>query len=147
MLGSCHCKNLIIDWKIRNLSLIARACQCNYCRSKQVHWVSKPGASFSLKVRYLNKYQVNNNGLYLAQFHECLNCQSVVAVSTNIDNKTYGAINLRCLSQSQRFPEEKKVSPEKNQTITERQKMWQQNWCYPVEIITPPQATKLYLVN
>jgi len=147
MLGNCKCKNLIVDWQIRDLSLVARACQCNYCRTKQAHWISKSKSTFSLKVRYQNHYQVNKHGSHLAQFHECTNCNEVVAVSTTLNKSIYGAINAKCLSQYERFPAAKKVFPETNQTITDRQSMWQNNWCCPVEIITPEKTIKLRLVK
>jgi len=147
MIGSCKCKNLIIDWKIRDLSLIPRACQCDYCRESKIQWVSKSGSNFSLTVRYSNKYQVDKNGTSLASFHKCLNCQEVVAISSTINNKNYGAINVQCLSQSNRFPCAKKVTPEKNLTGKSRQNMWQQNWCYPVEIITTKRSPKLFVVK
>jgi len=147
IIGNCKCKNLTVDWRIRDFSLIARACQCQYCSSKQAHWISKSGSRFSLNIRYPNTYQVKKSGYGLAEFHECMNCEDVVAASVVIDNKTYGAINAKCLSQLKRFPAGREVLPEKNQTDIDRQKMWQQNWCSPVEIITPEQTTKLRLIK
>ena len=131
--GNCQCKNIIINWAVRDFSLIARACQCLYCLNKQANWISKTGSNFSVDIRYSKKYNVMSNGTHLAKFHECLNCEDVVAVTALIDNKRYGAVNLNCLSMAHRFPTPKKLNPH-NSTKTERLTSWQQNWCSPVQI-------------
>lgn len=139
MLGSCRCKNLRVNWQIKDFSLIPKACGCNYCVSKNAAYVAKPGSKFTLSVQHANQYRAHANGRPSpdgepsAVFHECLFCEELVAVTCTIDEVSYGIINVNALDQRERFPETKSYSFV-DQALPVRLEHRKNNWSYPVSI-------------
>ena len=139
MLGSCRCNNLQVDWQIKDFSLVPKACQCDYCTSKNAAYVAKPGSKFSLTVKHNNQYRPHQNGRPSpnnepsAVFHECLNCKDLVAVTCEIGGVNYGLINVHTLKQRERFPAVK-AYPFVDQELSVRLHARQQNWSSPVTV-------------
>ena len=146
MLGNCNCKNLILDWQIKDFSLIPRACQCQYCLSKNAAWLAKPGSTFSLAIRRAKEYQAVSHGTHSAQFHECLFCGDVVAVTSEIDDIHYGLINVTALQHRARFPDSR-ATEFIDQSLTQRLAVREQNWSYPVTVTINRSGPELRLVN
>ncbi|GAB5451475.1 MAG: hypothetical protein Hals2KO_18030 [Halioglobus sp.] len=131
--GACACNNLSVIWRTVDVSLVPRACQCDYCRGKQVAWVSKQGSAVKLTALKKALHRVVEQGGAGAQFHECLNCAAVVCVTAEIEGETYGAVNVRCLQRAGQFPQ-----PVETDTsglgAEEKRARWRANWCCPVQI-------------
>jgi len=134
MIAYCNCKNLKITWDLRDLSITPRACQCDYCLSHDIQWLSKPGST---------SYETNKTGTRSAVFHKCSYCQTVIASTATINNRHYGAVNRNCLIEKHRFPKPKPVTIDNDQTARDRKTIWQQNWCSQVTIKRPPTPLKL----
>lgn len=135
MLGGCRCKNITFDWHIRDFSLVPRACQCNYCVSKNAAYVAKPGSKFSLTIMHAKIHHQHTQGSRSATFHECRLCHELVAVTCTIDGQNYGVINANVLAQRKRFPNAKAVQfTVKPKILADRLQQRKLNWSSPVTI-------------
>jgi len=144
MIGYCNCKNLKVTWDLRDLSLTPRACQCDFCLSHNVQWLSKSGSKFELSINLFANYEAVQTGTKSAVFHKCSYCQTIIATTVTIDRIHYGAVNLNCLNQKHRFPKARPTIFDNVKSANERKIIWQQNWCSPATINMPPaQLTPL----
>ena len=143
MLGHCACKNITIDWHIRDYSLVPRACCCDFCLFHNAHWVSKAGSRFSLTIRYAQHHKKNKQGTRTATFHQCSNCGDVVAATARIDKRDYGALNHNILDDAQRFPDFRPFKSSAKDSVSTRIKTWQDNWCCPIIINQPKPNLRL----
>lgn len=143
MLIYCRCKNIKIEWSIRDFSLVPRACQCNFCLSKNAQWLSKSGSRFELSINYRQHYRLTQQGTNTAYFHQCTHCGEFTAATAIIGKQRYGAINANCLNAPHRFADAKRVTPSSLDSALSRQNIWQQNWCSPVTIQLPKPALKI----
>ena len=133
MFGSCHCKNIEIRWQIIDFSLVPRACQCEYCRSRSAAWVSKSGSRFVASIRNGDLHRVVTHGSGNAHFHECTHCGDPVFVTAEIDGELYGVLNANCLYNPQGFGTPV-ATDFGSQSPGEKLERWRSNWCYPVHI-------------
>ena len=132
--GSCRCRNIEIRWQIIDLSLVPRACQCDYCRCRAAAWVSKSGSRFDATIRNSDLHREVTHGSGRARFHECSNCEEAVFVTAELDGELYGVLNANCLQNPQGFWSP--VTTEfGTQSAEQKMERWRQNWCYPVRII------------
>lgn len=133
MYGSCKCKNIEVRWRVLDLSMIPRACQCTYCKSKGAAYVSKAGSRVEVVINNVSQHKIVQHGSRSAEFHECTNCGSVVLVTSNIEGVKYGVLNANCMSNEKGFqtPIETNFS---SQSAIEKQERWRENWCCPVLI-------------
>ena len=133
MRGGCPCGNVQFLWRNVDFSLVPRACNCDYCSGRGAAWLSKSRTALEVSVRNTRLQRFAEQGSMQARFHECTHCDTVVWVGTRIDGEIYGAVNLACLRDSERFiPPRPVVLTEL--TAEEKLSRWQQNWCCPVTI-------------
>lgn len=137
--GSCQCNNFQITWYTRDYSLVPRACQCDYCRTRGAAWVSKSGTAVQVRVRNPRLHRVARHGSGNARFHECANCGDSVVVTARIDGDEYGVLNASCLSNPMGFADSVKTDFA-GQSAEEKRDRWRQNWCCPVSIPAPAEA-------
>jgi hypothetical protein len=131
--GSCKCNNIEILWHTVDHSLVPRVCQCHYCISKNVSYVSKAGTRVEVTIRKENLHHVHQQGTISAKFHECRNCGELVFVSAEIEEELYCSLNSNCINNPFGFSASVKMQLS-NQTVTEKKNRWRQNWCHPVLI-------------
>ena len=131
--GRCACGNLQLHWQTVDYSIVPRACQCAYCLKRGARWVSKSGTRFAVSARDPNACHVARQGSGIAEFHECLSCGSVVAVTALIDGNTYGALNSACLHNPRGFVSSVSTNPSAL-SPDEKRARWQDNWCCPAEV-------------
>ena len=134
MYGSCSCRNFELDWQLIDLSLVPRACQCDYCRPRSLAYVSKPGSRFTVTVHNSQFHQVVQQGSQSAHFHECSHCATLVCVTADIDGRTYGAVNAACMDNKLGFAEPVSFSVG-GLSAMDKQQRWRQLWCCPVELV------------
>lgn len=127
--GSCQCKNIKIVWYCFDYSMFPRACQCEYCVSKNAAYVSKSGTHFDVSIKDVSLHKVVTQGSLSASFHECSICGDIVFVSVEIEGQTYGALNANILVNKFGFNKPQKVSFD-GQTSSEKQQRWKNNWCW-----------------
>jgi len=145
MLGYCQCKNLRINWKIKDFSLVPRACQCPNCIEKDAIWLCKSGSTFELSVRFNEFYKQIIGNDHSATQHLCSNCNTLVAITTFCEEIQHGAVNTNVLIKKDVFAKPIKVDQYCQLNSNEDSNFWHKNWCAPVSIIRP--ATKLQIIK
>ncbi|MEM9254435.1 MAG: hypothetical protein AAGA91_03250 [Pseudomonadota bacterium] len=130
--GACSCKNFEVRWHTVDFSISPRACQCDYCISKGLAYVSKSGTSVEVIVHDQRGHALVRHGSGRATFHECDYCGDTVLVTVNIDDDLYGALNANCLVNPHGFAAARPMQFE-YQTLEQKLSRWQQNWCCPVK--------------
>lgn len=112
MRGGCRCGNIQLDWRSVDLSIVPRACACDFCRTRAVLWVGKAGTE-------------------TARFHECGHCDTLVLASCGIDGLCHGVLNANCLVNPAGFaaPVPLVLADE---PLAERLERRRRNWCCPV---------------
>lgn len=131
--GNCKCQNIQILWHTVDRSLVPRRCQCDYCVSKSISYVSKAGTRVEVRIREEALVNIHQQGTRSARFHECGNCGELVFVTAEIDGELYCSLNANCIINPFGFSEPVKMELH-NQTATEKKNRWRQNWCHPVFI-------------
>ena len=131
MSGSCDCGNINVTWHIEASSFVPRACQCEYCALKSAAYVTKPGSKVEVVIQSKKLHEILQHGSNAAKFHECLKCDQVVFVTSEIDGELYGALNANHLENSVGFSEPIQANFS-SQTAGEKRSRWRQNWCRPV---------------
>ena len=131
--GSCECKNIEVVWHTIDHSLVPRACQCGYCRSKEAAYVTKSGTRFEVVIHNEKLHTEVRHGSETAVFHECSYCGQVVFVTAEIDGELFGALNANQLSNKYGFAESVKLNFSA-QSVAQKRERWRENWCHPVLI-------------
>ena len=134
--GRCQCGNFNIRWQTVDLSLVPRACSCDFCRPRDAAYVSKSGTSFRVSVNNRQLHKVTTHGSQQARFHLCGYCDDLVCVTAEFDGVTYGALNARLLNKPEKMNEPAVVDYSDNDASMKRDR-WQANWCSPVSIDPP----------
>jgi hypothetical protein len=129
--GNCRCGNIKVQWRTVDLSVVPRACRCDYCRSKGAAYVSKAGTSLDVQIRDASLHNVIKHGSHSAEFHECGRCGELVLVTVTLDGDMFGALNARCLSNKLEFASAVDVDYS-GHTLEQKQARWRRNWCAPV---------------
>jgi hypothetical protein len=131
--GSCKCGNIQIDWDVDDFVRAPRACQCDYCVSKNASYLSEPDSALSVAIHNPELHRVIRHGTNTAEFHECSACNTLVFVSSIIDGAIYGVVNSQCLDNIElELPIKMEFTEESAQ---ERLARRCRNWCRPVFII------------
>jgi hypothetical protein len=133
MRGSCSCNNIEVVWHTVDLSVVPRACQCEYCLAKGAAYVSKSGTAVEVLIHKERLHSTVAHGSGTARFHECGNCGDLVFVTAQIDSEIYGALNALCMKNRLGFPAPVSTNFT-SQTFEKKRERWRQNWCHPVTI-------------
>lgn len=126
--GQCQCGNIKTKWNCIDYSMSPRACQCDYCSNKQAAYVSKPGSLFELSIIDKKHHRKLKQGSETATFHECSYCNSLIAVTVEIDQILYGILNAKFLNNKIEFADAIETNFD-GQSIEEKRQRWQRNWC------------------
>ena len=126
--GQCQCGNIKTKWNCTDYSMSPRACQCDYCSNKQAAYVSKPGSLFELSIIDKQHHRKVKQGSETATFHECSYCNSLIAVTVEIDQILYGILNAKFLNNKIEFADAIETNFD-GQSIEEKRQRWQRNWC------------------
>ncbi|MCX2975128.1 hypothetical protein EYC87_16210 [Halieaceae bacterium IMCC8485] len=103
MKGACGCGNIELHWQLVDLSLVPRACACDYCSGYGANWVSKSGTRVRAVIHNPLYYSVVRQGSETAEFHECMRCQLPVFASATVDEQDYAVINASCVANPRGF--------------------------------------------
>lgn len=131
--GGCDCNNIEVIWHVVDYSLVPRACQCEYCLSKTVAYVTKSGTKFEILIRNETLHKEIQHGSNSAVFHECANCNQLVFVTSIIEGEVYGALNADRLNNKFGFSASVRANFS-SQSAEEKLERWRQNWCHPILI-------------
>ena len=131
--GQCECGNIQLHWQTVDLSLVPRACGCEYCAEHGAHWVSKHGTRFTAMINRPEQHRTVTHGSRSARFHECTHCNQPVFISADLQGEVFGVLNASCLSNPAGFA--KPVAADfSSQNAEQKQERWRRNWCSPVTI-------------
>ena len=128
MYGSCNCGNVELHWQSVDCSLVPRNCQCGYCATRKIAWVSKSGTRLRCTVRRGSLYRSVAHGTQTARFHECTYCDTTVLASSEVDGDNYAVINANCMRPPKEFMPGRSVSFS-GETLARRQSRRKANWC------------------
>ena len=128
MYGRCHCGNVELHWQLVDHSLVPRCCQCDYCSTRALAWVSKSGTRLRATVHRSALYRTVTHGTQTAQFHECTYCDTTVLASSEVDGDDYAVVNALCVQTPKGFVPGRAVSFS-NETLAHRQSRRKANWC------------------
>lgn len=98
--GSCHCGNIsfTFEWPADRRDIPARACTCSFCRKHGGRWTSNPEGAFTLTVRDAARESIYRFGTVTADFHVCSICGVPPIVTSVIDGRRYGVVNVNTLT-------------------------------------------------
>jgi hypothetical protein len=135
--GGCHCSQLRVDFTTGQdpAHFTPRACDCTFCRKHGAAYISDPAGQLTVTVGQgaLRRYRQGSN---TAEFLLCGQCGVLVAVTFELDGRTYGAINVGCLDEPTRLGPSAPASP---QALSPEAKVarWLQLWVPDVDLLTP----------
>lgn len=126
-LGQCACGTvsftLCLPTDLAQLS--PRACDCDFCTTRQIAWLSHPKGKLTISSREaLLKVR---QGSEQAEFLTCPNCNSVVAAALSYKSHTLAAVNATLLDEHKRLAAAVIASP-KLLSPEEKNQRWQQVW-------------------
>ena len=127
--GKCRCGNIKTNWNCVDYTMTPRACQCTYCSDKNAAYLAKPGSLFELSINDKSNHKQVKQGSQTATFHECSFCDSLIAVTVEIDNTLYGILNAEFLNNKFEFSDPVETNFD-GQSVDEKQQRWQRNWCF-----------------
>jgi len=127
--GNCQCGTVSMVFcttkPLANYS--PRACDCDFCISNNVSYLSEPQGSLSIKSR--QKLTRKQQGSGQATFLCCGSCDQLIAVLFNAPlEPLIGAVNSQCLVNKNDLSSSKTSSP-KLLTPTEKRQRWAKVGC------------------
>ena len=111
--GGCHCGALRLEFSAAQplSSLVARACDCDFCSRHHAAWVSDPTGHLRI-VADATRLQRYRQGSAQAEFLLCRECGVLVAVVARAaDGRLLGAANRNALDARTELARETIVSP------------------------------------
>lgn len=125
--GKCSCGNVRVKITLpERLSAFApRACDCDFCRSRNVQYLSHPDGT--LVINSAAALGVCQQGSNQADFLVCSSCDDVIAATLSIDDGMLGALNATLLSDYSALASAEVVSP-KLLTAGDKKLRWQKVW-------------------
>lgn len=104
--GHCHCGNInySITTELTTEQIIARACDCSFCRVHGAKNWSEPHAQAAIRIRDKSLLQEYYFGLKLCPFYICKNCGAYAGAVYSDNEGSWATLNLR-LSTLQNLPQ------------------------------------------
>jgi len=126
-IGQCNCgQTKVILTLPKSLDKYnPRACDCDFCRSRNISYLSHPEGKLEIESGEL--LEVQQQGSNQASFLTCSSCKSVLAACLQLENQLIGALNSTLLSNFTSLQEPIKVSP-KLLEAKEKIERWQSVW-------------------
>ena len=127
--GGCHCGSL--RWQFVSplalASLLARACDCDFCSRHRAAWVSDPASVLRIRARG-ERLQRYRQGSGQAEFLLCRACGVLAAVVANHgEGRLLGAANRNAFDARAAFGGETIVSPRLLAADAKRAR-WKEAW-------------------
>jgi hypothetical protein len=125
--GECKCGSTAIAFSlpIQINCIVPRACDCNFCSSRQIAYISHPDGE--LLIKSTADLVVKKQGSNQAEFLTCHKCQEVIAVSVKLVEKRIGALNSNILDSDLNLKAAEVVSP-KMLRPSEKLARWKALW-------------------
>lgn len=125
--GKCECGSSQVSISLpQDLSCYAaRACNCDFCTSQNIAYLSDNKGAITIKsVEPLKQIKQGSNQ---ATFLSCATCLTVISVAYMTDNICVGAVNAARLIEKESLMPSVSISP-KNLTAKEKIARWLTLW-------------------
>lgn len=125
--GNCDCGNSRVTVYLPQTldKYHPRACDCNFCISRQLSYLSDPDGM--LEIESPQPFKLQQQGSNQAVFVTCHGCDTVIAVTFKRANKLKGALNSHLLSDAALLQAAISVSP-KQLSASDKVSRWQSLW-------------------
>jgi hypothetical protein len=110
-----------------------RACDCGFCRKHAAAYISDAHGSLEIEIGASADRGSFRQGSEAADCLFCRRCGVLVGVTCEIEGRSHGAVNVRCLNSAVTFGPELAVSP-KQLSATDKLQRWQELW-FPDAIV------------
>ncbi len=111
--GSCSCNSVQIEIVLPELILdyTPRACDCDFCTSRSIEYISDPKGALSIRSQLplLTRQQGSNQAVFLT----CSKCHDVIAASYQENNAILASLNANLLERRSELRPSLSVSPKK----------------------------------
>ena len=142
--GKCHCGNISfsLSWVPDPAEILARACDCTFCKKHGGVWTSNPGGTLEVRIEdaaLVSKYAF---GTETAEFQTCARCGVVPVVTSRIDGRLYAVVNVNTFenvdaAMIRRAPAS--FDAEEEASRLERRK---RNWIGDVRVVSKPTVSR-----
>ena len=97
--GTCHCGNLSYEVRSRVpfSKILARACDCNFCRIHAAKNWSDPEGFANICIGDVKKLQKYKFALKTADFYICRECGAYLGAVLSDQDGTWSTVNLRLI--------------------------------------------------
>lgn len=97
ILGACHCGNLSFELEtdMAATDIVARACDCRFCRIHAARNWSDPAGLAKIRVREPHVLQQYRFALRTADFYLCRMCGAYLGAVLSHDSRAWSTVNLR----------------------------------------------------
>lgn len=131
--GKCCCGDVEVKLYLpKSLdNYIHRKCDCDFCASRGISYLSNPGGH--LKIKCKEQLEMQKHGSLQASFLTCSNCKSVIAASIKVNDKLIGSLNSALLSDFSILQSPTVVSP-RLLSSKEKTARWRKSW-FDIELI------------
>ena len=125
--GQCHCGQAKLTIKLPKplLEYQSRACDCDFCTSRNISYLSDPDSQIEIisDIPLLQSQQGSNQATFLS----CNQCHSVLAVALIEKDMSLGTINVNLIQTSEPLQAPVIVSPQRL-SASERKQRWKTLW-------------------
>ena len=94
--GKCHCGNISfsLTWEPDPTAIPARVCTCSFCAKHGGVWTSNPSSALKIVVKNASLVTRYAFGTGTAEFHVCIRCGVVPAVTSRIGGRLYAVVSV-----------------------------------------------------
>ena len=131
--GQCSCGSVTLRVKLPDAiqAFASRACDCDFCTSRDIEYMSDPNGSVQL---YSSEPLTQlRQGSDQAEFLTCAECDTVLCASYISDQNRIGSVNATLLNDYEQLSGSEVVSP-KLLGASDKVERWKMLWM-PIEII------------
>jgi hypothetical protein len=131
----CVCVTIELDIEFNQdlKSLVPRKCDCDFCCENNLVYISDPLGKVKLSVGEIDDFQIVRQGSQTADFLSCKQCNNILLVVYQDNEKTFCALNYQLLDNKIYFNKVITVSP-KLLSPKEKQARWKQVWFNRVDL-------------
>lgn len=133
--GTCDCNQIELYVRLPEplSSYSPRACDCDFCSENDLVFLSDPSGSLELLSTISLEHITQGSGQ--AEFLRCMNCEQIVAVTTEVDGVLIGSVNSDCLYDAELLSVATPVSIH-SLSPKDKKARWDKTWM-PVMISEP----------
>ena len=127
--GGCYCGSVLLKMRLTRApaSYNPRACDCGFCRKHAAAYVSDDRGALEIEIGVIGDKGSYRQGSEAADCVLCRRCGVLIGVTCEIEGRSYGAVNVRCLDSAVTFGPELAVSP-KQLSAAEKLQRWRGLW-------------------